>query len=191
MEASAYVGSGGFRRDIERMLGEPLLPRPGQRELELQLDAFPASLRGELEAFHALVEGWSVPKLCVLCAGDLCPVPELTGEGRDELLEDWFPGDEASTDFVLAAVDVVNGAGGFYVLVHPDGRMGLLCEDPYSFDPLPCALPAFLAALVAAHGAACASGLDAARAELERVVAPGAARLLLTFAARLTPEARG
>ncbi|MEQ1570487.1 MAG: hypothetical protein ABMA64_32950 [Myxococcota bacterium] len=187
MESSAYVGSGRFRADIERVTGQPLTPRSGRTEAP-SLDGFPSELRAELLAYHELVEGWSVPKLCVLSAGDLCSVPDLYGDEREEVSRTWFPRDEAATDFVMAAVDLVNGSG-FYVIVHPDGRMGLLCEDPHSFDPLACTLPEFLAALVAAHGAACSRGLDAAKAELMRVVDDRTARMLLTFAQRLTPGA--
>lgn len=49
----------------------------------------------------------------------------------------------------------------------------------------------FLEALVAGHEAAWNRGLDAAKAELTKVVDEDTAKLMLTFAERLTPEARG
>ena len=186
----SYVSSGAFRADIERVIGGALTPRPDAEPQELELHAFPPDLRAELEALADLFGKWTTPKLCVLRGGDFCPVPALTGEGRSELLDYWFPGDETATDFVMAAVDIVNGGGGFYVLVHPNGRMGLLCEDPYSYDPLACSLSAFLRALVAAHHAACTRGLPEAKEALRRAVDARTADLLLTFARRLTPEAR-
>lgn len=198
----SYISSGQFRIDIEAALGLSLSrdepePEPdhddedGDDEDD-QVDSlarFPEPLRAQLVALRELVVDWSLPSLCVLQWGDFCSVPELTSEERDEVLEDWFDGDEAATDFVMRAVDIVNGGGGYYVVVDTDGRMGLVCEDPYSFDPLDCELPQFLRALVAAHRSVCAEGLEAAKAELGKVVDESTAKLLLTFAGRLAPSA--
>lgn len=190
----SYIASGKLRADLERTLGVSLVHAPEEPDDEDEDDEedplarFPAALRAELVALRTFTTQWSPPKLCVLSWGDFCAVPELTGEEREEVLEDWFDGDEAATDFVMKAVDVVNGGGGFYVVVNTDGRMGLVCEDPYSFDPLSCDLPQFLKALVAAHHAASTQGLEAAKVELEKVVDKKAAKLLLTFAKRLEPK---
>lgn len=193
--AMSYISSGKLRADVERVTGTTLQKDADADEPEDGEDdaftRFSGELRTELEALRALAFGFSPPKLCVLRWGDFCSVPELTGEERDDVLEDWFDGDEAATDFVMAAVDIVNGGGGFYFVVHPDGRMGLVCEDPHSFDPLDCTVQQFLEALVAGHEAAYNHGLDAAKAELTKVVDEGTADMMLTFANRLTPEARG
>lgn len=188
----SYVSSGLFRSDIAEATGRVLTPiEPEEEEEEGEEDSlvrFPEPLRTELEALRELVTTYAPPKLCVLSWGDFCSVPELTGEEREEVLEDWLSGDEAATDFVMSAVDIVNGGGGFYIVVNTDGRMGLVCEDPHSFDPLECTMPEFLRALVAAHRAACTEGLDAARAELRKAVDDATSKLLLTFAKRLSPK---
>jgi hypothetical protein len=193
----SYISSGQFRADIEAALGlslsrdEPEADEPDEDE-DAEVDSlarFPEPLRAQLVALREFVTDWSLPPLCVLRWGDFCSVPELTGEERDEVLEDWFAGDETATDFVMRAVDIVNGGGGYYVVVDTDGRMGLVCEDPYSFDPLDCDLSQFLRALVDAHRAACTEGLEAAQAALGEVVDESTAKLLLTFAGRLAPPA--
>ncbi|MCU0675101.1 MAG: hypothetical protein MUE69_20210 [Myxococcota bacterium] len=183
-----YVTSGRFLADLEHTLGSTLAPEPLETEENDPLATFPDAFRAELQALRGVWAIPSLPKLCVLTPGDFWPVPALTGEDRDEVLEDWFDGNEESTDFVMKAVDILNGGGGFYVLVHPSGRMGLLCEDPYSFDPLDCTLESFLRALVAAHGAVCERGLDAGKSVLAEAVGESVAKLLLTFAGRLAPK---
>jgi hypothetical protein len=187
-----YVSSGAFRRDLEQVIGQPLEAEPEVMEddeaLGDPLSRFPTALRTELEAMRDLTRTFALPKVCVLSWGDFCSVPELTGEERDEVLEDWFSGDESATDFVMSTVDIVNGGGGFFIVVNVDGRLGLVCEDPHSFEPLDCSMESFLRALLAAHQAVTTRGLDAARAELEKVVDRRTARLLLTFAGRLAPK---
>lgn len=183
-----YVTSGRFVADLEQTLGVTLAPEPLEAEENDPLASFPDALQAELQALREVWAIESLPKLCVLTPGDFWPVPALTGEERDEVIEDWFDGDEESTDFVMKAVDILNGGGGFYVLVHPSGRMGLLCEDPYGFDPLDCTLESFLRALVSAHGAVCERGVDAGKSVLAEAVGESVAKLLLTFAGRLAPK---
>lgn len=188
-----YVSSGKLRAEIERVTGKTLQKNAEDVEYD-EGDAFTrfsGQLRVELEALRTLAFDFSPPSLCVLTWGDFCSIPELTEEERDDVLEDWFDGDEAATDFLMAAVDILNGGGGFYFVVHPDGRMGLVCEDPHSFDLLDCTLQQFLEALIAAHEAACNRGLDAAKSELLEAVDEDTANMMLTFAERLTPQARG
>lgn len=180
----SYVSSGGFRADVEAATGNPISAEPDDESEPLA--SFPPALRTELEALRALGRKWS---LCVLTPGDFCSVPALYGEPRDVVLDDWFDGDEVATDFVMQAIDIVNGGGGFYIVIHPDGRMGLVCEDPYSFDPLACNLDQFLRVLVTAHRAVTTSGIDAAKTALREAVDDGTAKLLLTFAERLAPSA--
>ena len=190
-----YISSGSFRADVEEVLGQSLSPATSEEQDEDQdqdedsLASFPAELRTELVALRELASRDFSPNLCALSWGDFCPVPALEDAERDEVLEEWFDGDEAATDFVMSAVDIVNGSG-FYVVVDTDGRMGLLCEDPYGFDVLGCNLEQFLRALVAAHRAVCTRGIEAAKAELLKVVDERTAGLLLTFASRLEPNAR-
>ncbi|NOJ80394.1 hypothetical protein [Myxococcus xanthus] len=198
-----YISSGQLRADLEQLMGVALVREPDADEEDeyesseddeaeedddaFTLDGFTPELRAELEALIDLAENWSPPQLCVLKWGDFCPSPWQNGADRDEVLEEWFDGDEAATDFVMRAVSVVHGGGGFYVLVNEDGRMGILCEDPHSFDRLDCTLPQFLKTLVSAHHMVSTRGLEAAEAELIKVVGTHAA-LLLTFAGRLAPK---
>lgn len=181
----SYVSSGQFRADLAEVTGIAV-PQDNVSQRK-ELAEFEPALRAELEALHALTGERTAPKLCVLEWGDFYTVPELTGEERDEVLNDWLDGDEKATDFVMRAIDILNGGGGFYLLVDTDGRMGLLCEDPHSLDTLDCTLEQLLRALVAAHRAARTQGLAAAQAELEKAVDEGTAKLMLTFAERLTP----
>ena len=195
-----YISSGKFRADLEETTGQTLVRDDEEsdgddenddeesEEEEFSMEGFDPEVRVELEALAELCEHWSPPRLCVLHWGDFCPSPYQNGADRDEVLEEWFRGDEAATDFVMDAVSVVHGGGGFYILVNRDGRLGLLCEDPHSFKLLECTLPQFLQALLAAHRAVCTQGLDAAKQELSKVVGPSGAKLLLTFAGRLAPS---
>lgn len=200
----SYIASGRFRADVEQVIGHPLEATHDEDSVEdgdledaededddkdPALSSFPDELRAEVEALDAFVEACAPPRLCALAWGDFCSVPWQNGADRDEVLEDWLDGDEAATDFVMSAVSIVHGGGGFYVLVNAEGRLGLLCEDPHSFRPLACSLPQFLKAILAAHQAACARGLDAAKAALVTAVDERTAKLLLTFAGRLTPTA--
>jgi hypothetical protein len=182
-----YVSSGRFHADLQELIGTTLPPMPSAEDNE-QLASFPRELRDELQALHAVLRLEGVPELCVLTPGDLYPVPALTGESRDVVLEDWFGGDEAATDFAMTAVDIINGGGGFYIVVAPDGRMGLVCEDPYGFDPLACTLESFLRTLVVAHRTVCTQGVEAGKKVLAEVVDERTAKLLLTFAQRLAPK---
>lgn len=187
-----YISSGRFRADLEAATGQALDGAAADVDVEQDkpLEPFPAELRRELAALRDLF--WSNPtatRLCVLTSGDFCSVPALTDDDRETVLDDWFDGDAVTTDFVMTAIDVVNGGGGFYVVVAPDGRLGLVCEDPYGFDSIACTLEQFLQALIAAHRAVCTRGLAAAKAELVKVVDDRTAKLLLTFAGRLAPAA--
>lgn len=187
-----YVSSEKFRTDIEKALGKPLSAREtaefDEEEDEDSIKPFPKPLRTELVALRDLWSNYLVPDLCVLRWGDFCSVPALTDEEYDEVLEDWFAGDEKTTKFVMSAIAIFNGGGGFYVVVNTDGRMGLVTEDPHGFRPLECTLQDFLQALVAAHGAVCAQGLEAAKTELHKAVDEKTAKMLLTFAERLAPK---
>lgn len=183
----SYLTTGALRADLEEILGKPIVEEERDEDDEDALAAFPEPLRADLEALRKVAFS-NAPKLCVLTWGDFCSVPALYDEERDVVLDDWFDGDEKATDFVMTAVDVVNGGGGFYFVVNHDGRMGLVCEDPHSFDALECSLPDFVKALVAAHRAACSKGIEAAHAELCKVVPDGTAKLMLTFADRLAPK---
>ncbi|MDP3273556.1 MAG: hypothetical protein Q8Q09_00070 [Deltaproteobacteria bacterium] len=182
-----YVTSGQFQSDLTHALGHALTKEPDEVD---PLGAFAEPLRTELRALRELRDRFEDPKLCVLNLGDFCSVPALTDEARDEVLSDWFDGDEEATDFVMTAVDIVNGGGGFYIVVAPDGRMGCVTEDPYGLRMLTCTLEPFLKALVAAHLAVRTEGLKAATQALRTVVDAKTAKLLLTFAERLAPKRR-
>lgn len=193
-----YIASGQFLTDLEEVTGQSFIRNAGadveddenedeDEDEEFTLDDFDPKVRAELEALRALTESGPLPTLCELSWGGFYPVPYEEGAERDEVLEDWFDGDEAATDFAMGAVTVVDGNGGFYIQVNKEGRMGLLCEDPYSFDALECTLQQFLQALIAAHRAVCTDGVAAGKAELSKTVG-SKAKLLLSFAQRLAPE---
>lgn len=190
-----YISSGQFRTDIENALGKPLTQRE-EPELddddddeEDALAAVPKKLRTELVAVRDLWSNWDVPNLAGLEWGNYCSVPDLNGYDYDEVLEDWFPGDKATTKLVMSAIAIFHGGGGYYVVVNTDGKMGVVTEDPYGFQPIECTLQAFLEALVAAHDAACTRGLPAAHEELDKAVGKtSTTKLLLTFAKRVVPS---
>jgi hypothetical protein len=142
-------------------------------------DAFPAALKAEILALAALSERGKVPELLGLRHGDYVPLPWQEGADEDEVLEDWFSGNKKRTKAVMDAVSVLHHGGGFYYVVGPEGRMGVLTEDPYGYTELECTLEAFLKAVVAAHRTVRAEGLAAASALLVDVVGKKTAKTLL------------
>lgn len=146
---------------------------------EYGYDAFPEALKAEILALAALSERGKVPELLGLRHGDYVPLPWQEGADEDEVLEDWFSGNKKRTKAVMDAVSVLHHGGGFYYVVGPDGRMGVLTEDPYGYTELECTLEAFLKAVVAAHRTVRAEGLAAASALLVDVVGKKTAKTLL------------
>ena len=194
----SYITSGQFLIDVEAATGEKYQrdlddegadPSVGDQDgatseeddddAPFDYAGFPAALKAELQALAALREKGAVPALLGLRHGDYVPLPWQEGADQDEVLEDWFRGDEKTTELVMRAVSIVHPGGGVYFVVEPSGRMGVLTEDPYGYASLACSYDDFLRALTLAHSAARTEGLDAAAAALLKVVDAKRAKTLL------------